>query len=111
MLEVADNPTLLPLPFAPKLLLLPLSTVVTCFQIKPVYFTNAFFLFHRYMIDNIVLLITGALHQRPISELMPKCHPLGNFEQIEAINVASSSVELYNAVLVDTPLGKYFLPI
>ena len=58
------------------------------------------------MIDNIVLLITGALHQRPISELMPKCHPLGNFEQIEAINVASSSVELYNAVLVDTPLGK-----
>lgn len=62
--------------------------------------------FHRYMIDNIVLLITGALHQRPISELMPKCHPLGTFEQIEAINVASTSSELYNAVLVDTPLGK-----
>lgn len=58
------------------------------------------------MIDNIVLLITGALHQRPISELMPKCHPLGTFEQIEAINVASTSSELYNAVLVDTPLGK-----
>ena len=57
------------------------------------------------MIDNIVLLITGALHQRPISELMPKCHPLGTFEQIEAINVASTSSELYNAVLVDTPLG------
>ena len=63
--------------------------------------------YFRYMIDNIVLLITGALHQRPISELMPKCHPLGTFEQIEAINVASTSVELYNAVLVDTPLGKF----
>lgn len=61
------------------------------------------------MIDNIVLLITGALHQRPISELMPKCHPLGTFEQIEAINVASTSSELYNAVLVDTPLGKFSL--
>ena len=61
----------------------------------------------RYMIDNIVLLITGALHQRPISELMPKCHPLGTFDQIEAINVASTSQELYNAVLVDTPLGGW----
>ncbi|XP_064103697.1 V-type proton ATPase subunit d 1 [Macrobrachium rosenbergii] len=63
---------------------------------------------YGYMIDNIVLLITGALHQRPISELMPKCHPLGTFEQIEAINVASTSSELYNAVLVDTPLADFF---
>lgn len=69
-------------------------------------FSFLFFSFLRYMIDNIVLLITGALHQRPISELMPKCHPLGTFEQIEAINVASTSSELYNAVLVDTPLGE-----
>jgi len=63
---------------------------------------------YGYMIDNIVLLITGALHQRPISELMPKCHPLGTFDQIEAINVASTSQELYNAVLVDTPLAEFF---
>ena len=58
------------------------------------------------MIDNIVLLITGTLHQRAISELIPKCHPLGSFEQMEAIHIASSPAELYNAVLVDTPLGK-----
>jgi len=59
------------------------------------------------MIDNIVLLITGTLHQRAISELIPKCHPLGSFEQMEAIHIASSPAELYNAVLVDTPLGQY----
>ena len=59
------------------------------------------------MIDNIVLLITGTLHQRAISELIPKCHPLGSFEQMEAIHIASSPAELYNAVLVDTPLGIY----
>jgi vacuolar-type H+-ATPase subunit C/Vma6 len=58
------------------------------------------------MIDNIILLITGTLHQRPISELIPKCHPLGSFEQMEAIHVAATPAELYNAVLVDTPLGK-----
>lgn len=57
------------------------------------------------MIDNIILLITGTLHQRPLSELIPKCHPLGSFEQMEAIHIASTPAELYNAVLVDTPLG------
>ena len=58
------------------------------------------------MIDNIILLITGTLHQRPISELIPKCHPLGSFEQMEAIHIAATPAELYNAVLVDTPLGE-----
>ena len=61
---------------------------------------------YSYMIDNIILLITGILHQRPISELIPKCHPLGSFEQMEAIHIASTPAELYNAVLVDTPIGR-----
>merc|ERR1711989_114850 len=63
---------------------------------------------YGYMIDNIILLITGTLHQRPISELVSKCHPLGSFEQMEAIHVASTPAELYNAVLVDTPLAPFF---
>lgn len=65
------------------------------------------FITYSYMIDNIILLITGTLHQRPISELVTKCHPLGSFEQMEAIHVAATPAELYNAVLVDTPLGKF----
>ncbi|GMT30878.1 hypothetical protein PFISCL1PPCAC_22175 [Pristionchus fissidentatus] len=64
---------------------------------------------YSYMIDNIILLITGTLHQRPISELISKCHPLGSFEQMEAIHIASTPAELYNAVLVDTPLANYFV--
>ena len=64
---------------------------------------------YSYMIDNIILLITGTLHHRPISELIPKCHPLGSFEQMEAIHVASTPAELYNAVLVDTPLGIEYI--
>lgn len=58
------------------------------------------------MIDNVILLITGTLHQRPIAELVPKCHPLGSFEQMEAVSIASNPTELFNAILVDTPLGK-----
>ncbi|KAF3833051.1 hypothetical protein F7725_026716 [Dissostichus mawsoni] len=42
------------------------------------------------MIDNVILLITGTLHQRAISELVPKCHPLGSFEQMEAVNIAQT---------------------
>lgn len=61
---------------------------------------------YSYMIDNVILLITGTLHQRSITELVPKCHPLGSFEQMEAVNIAQTPAELYNAILVDTPLGK-----
>lgn len=57
------------------------------------------------MIDNVILLITGTLHQRPIAELVPKCHPLGSFEQMEAVSIAQTPSELFNAILVDTPLG------
>lgn len=62
---------------------------------------------YSYMIDNVILLITGTLHQRSISELVPKCHPLGSFEQMEAVNIAQTPAELYNAILVDTPLGEW----
>jgi len=58
------------------------------------------------MIDNIILLLTGTLHNRAIAELMPKCHPLGSFAQMEAVTIATTVDELYSAVLVDTPLGN-----
>lgn len=64
---------------------------------------------YSYMIDNIILLITGTLHQRSIKELIPKCHPLGRFDEMASINIASTPAELYNAVLVDTPLAPFFV--
>jgi len=62
---------------------------------------------YQYMIDNIVLLITGTLHERDTSELIEKCHPLGTFEAMATLSVASSISDLYNNVLVDTPLAPY----
>lgn len=64
---------------------------------------------YAYMIDNIILLITGTLHERDISELLPKCHPLGVFPEMRTLSIASTPAELYNSVLVDTPLAPYFL--
>ncbi|XP_025955482.1 V-type proton ATPase subunit d 2 [Dromaius novaehollandiae] len=66
------------------------------------------FITYSYMIDNVILLITGTLHQRPIAELVPKCHPLGSFEQMEAVSIATNPTELFNAILVDTPLAAFF---
>lgn len=65
------------------------------------------FITYQYMIDNVVLLITGTLHERDSKELVEKCHPLGMFESIESLTVANNVSELYHTVLVETPLGPY----
>jgi len=62
---------------------------------------------YQYMIDNIVLLITGTLHERDTTELLEKCHPLGMFDSMAALSVATNVSDLYNSVLVDTPLAPY----
>eukprot|EP01130_Rhizamoeba_saxonica_P015757 TRINITY_DN711_c7_g1_i1.p1 TRINITY_DN711_c7_g1~~TRINITY_DN711_c7_g1_i1.p1 ORF type:complete len:354 (-),score=62.52 TRINITY_DN711_c7_g1_i1:65-1126(-) len=62
---------------------------------------------YGYMIDNVVLLITGTLHQRDPAELKAKCHPLGIFRAMESIPIGQNVSELYNTVLVDTPLAPY----
>lgn len=66
------------------------------------------FITYSYMIDNIILLITGTLHQRQLSELVSKCHPLGVFDQMETVTIASTPAELYSAILVDSPLAPFF---
>uniref|UniRef100_A0A665TQ07 V-type proton ATPase subunit n=2 Tax=Echeneis naucrates TaxID=173247 RepID=A0A665TQ07_ECHNA len=63
---------------------------------------------YSYMIDNVVMLITGALKQRDVEELLPRCHPLGAFDQMAAVGIARTPTELYSAILVDTPLAQFF---
>jgi V-type H+-transporting ATPase subunit d len=59
------------------------------------------------MIDNVLLLISGTIHERDTLELMERCHPLGMFDSIGALCVATSVSELYNTVLVDSPIGTF----
>ena len=63
---------------------------------------------YGYMIDNVALLITGTLHERDTSELLERCHPLGFFDTLPVLTVATNIEELYNSVLVETPLAPYF---
>ncbi|EFE31187.1 uncharacterized protein ARB_02056 [Trichophyton benhamiae CBS 112371] len=66
------------------------------------------YLTYGYMIDNIALLITGTLHERDTRELLDRCHPLGFFETMPVLCVATNIEELYNSVLIETPLAPYF---
>ncbi|KAF9450731.1 vacuolar ATP synthase subunit [Macrolepiota fuliginosa MF-IS2] len=63
---------------------------------------------YSYMIDNIILLITGTLHERDTHELLERCHPLGTFDSMPALCVATNVEELYQTVIVETPLAPYF---
>ncbi|TQV95233.1 hypothetical protein V2A60_009720 [Cordyceps javanica] len=63
---------------------------------------------YGYMIDNVALLITGTLHERDTRELLDRCHPLGWFETMPVLCVATNIEELYNSVLIETPLAQYF---
>lgn len=63
---------------------------------------------YGHMIDNVILIVTGTLHERDVQELLAKCHPLGMFDAIATLAVASNMRELFRLVLVDTPLASYF---
>jgi len=68
---------------------------------------------YSYMIDNIILLITGALREGNIKELKAKCHPLGYLKSTaktpenDQVMISPNVQDLYKEVLVDTPLGPY----
>ena len=78
---------------------------------KYVWLTERGFSSYAYMIDNVVLLITGTLHERDTHELLERCHPLGVFDTMPALCVATNVEELYQSVLVETPLGAQQLTV
>lgn len=63
---------------------------------------------YGYMIDNVSLMITGTLHERDRSEILSKCNPLGWFDTLPALSIATDIESLYNTVLIDTPLAPFF---
>lgn len=70
---------------------------------------------YGYMIDNVVILIAGAMRSFDAlgddldsEELLSRCHPLGMFDTLPALMVATSVDEIYNTVLCESPLAPYF---
>lgn len=71
----------------------------------------------EYMIENVMMLLKGTLGGRDVNELMEQCHPLGLFKEstMRLITTFDNSskgyADLYQTVLVETPVGKYFSQI
>ncbi len=72
------------------------------------------FITYEYMIENVMLLLRGTLSGRNVNELINQCHPLGMFKESTMRNIPSFEAnargyaDLYETVLVDTPVGPYF---
>lgn len=64
---------------------------------------------YGYMIDNVITVINGTLHEQSSAEVVEKCHPLGYFEALSALSAFEDTQELYDHILVDTPLAPYFV--
>merc|ERR1711959_644791 len=41
---------------------------------------------YAYMIDNVITVINGTIHEQPSEEVVEKCHPLGIFEALSALS-------------------------
>ncbi|TDH67008.1 hypothetical protein CCR75_006323 [Bremia lactucae] len=72
------------------------------------------FITFEYMIDNVILLLKGTLNGRDVNELIIQLHPLGKFDEsiLRSICTFESNAkgysDLYETVLIDTPIGTYF---
>ncbi|XP_049849669.1 V-type proton ATPase subunit d-like [Schistocerca gregaria] len=61
-----------------------------------------------YMIDNVILLIAGAIRDTNVESLREKCHPLGIFEGMQSLTIEQSLYDLYNLIVIETNLAPYF---
>lgn len=65
----------------------------------------------KYQIDNVVNLIEGLKNKVDYDILMANIDPLGYFPEIRNIKVLEGDdySGLYREVLIDTPVGPYFM--
>ena len=64
------------------------------------------------MIDNVLMIVQGTLNNKSVKELLARIDPLGFFEELKtipSIDIAHGLDDLYKTILIDTPIGKYFL--
>jgi V-type H+-transporting ATPase subunit d len=71
------------------------------------------FIAREKMIDNVCMIIQGALNNKAPAELQEKINPLGRFDGMNTImgekfDVTGGFDDLYRIFLVETPIGPYF---
>lgn len=66
------------------------------------------FISYEYMISNVLKLIAGARNGREALDMLYKCHPLGLFNGLSALTSATSVDDMFETVLIDSPIGRFF---
>jgi len=66
------------------------------------------FITYEHMINNVLKLITSKRSGRDTLDLLKKCHPLGDFPGLSALPATSGVDEMFEVVLVDSPIGRFF---
>lgn len=66
------------------------------------------FICYEYMISNVLKLIVAKRSGRSNLELLTRCHPLGVFRQLPTMLAASEVKEMFDVVLLDSPVGRFF---
>lgn len=71
------------------------------------------FVQYEYMISNVLKLIAAKRSGRGEAasslELLSKCHPLGTFVGMSSLLAATTIEEMFELVLIDSPIGGFFL--
>ncbi|KAG5487118.1 hypothetical protein LSCM1_07791 [Leishmania martiniquensis] len=62
----------------------------------------------EYMLSNVLKLIVAKRSGRANLELLTKCHPLGVFPEMPTLIAASDVQEMFEVVLIDSPVGRFF---
>ena len=65
---------------------------------------------HVYQIENVIGVIEGVKNDQPLEVLLKGLNPLGYFPELKNIRTVEGDdyATLYQQVLVDLPIGKYF---
>jgi V-type H+-transporting ATPase subunit d len=65
---------------------------------------------HGYQIENVIGVIEGIKNEQPLEQLLRGLDPLGYFPELKNIRTVEGDdyTTLYQQVLVDLPIGKYF---
>ncbi|KAL1536405.1 V-type proton ATPase subunit d1 [Salvia divinorum] len=65
------------------------------------------FIIYGHMIDNVVLIVTGTLHERDVQELLEKCYHLGMFDSIATLAcITSEDLDDMNIEIMRNTLYK-----
>nr|CCC90337.1 putative vacuolar ATP synthase [Trypanosoma congolense IL3000] len=66
------------------------------------------FISYEYMIANVLKLIIAKRSGRDGMQLLTRCHPLGWFPELASLTAAADVREMFEVVLIDSPIGRFF---